>query len=113
VAANHANNTLVSTSSPAAPGEEIVLYGTGFGPTNPTSPTGQLVTAAAPLANSVQFTIGGITLAASAVEFAGLVESGLYQFNVTVPASLSSGNAAVVASIGGVQTQSGVSIPVN
>jgi uncharacterized protein (TIGR03437 family) len=113
VAAVHANNALVSTSSPAAPGEEIVLYGTGFGPTNPASPTGQLVTAPAALANSVQFTIGGVTLSASSVEFAGLVEAGLYQFNVTVPASLKSGNAAVVATIGGVQTQSGVSIPVN
>jgi uncharacterized protein (TIGR03437 family) len=113
VAAVHANGTLVSTSAPAAPGEEIVLYGTGFGPTNPASPTGQLVTAPATLANSVQFTIGGITLAASSVEFAGLVEAGLYQFNVTVPGSLPSGNAAVVATIGGVQTQSGVSIPVN
>jgi uncharacterized protein (TIGR03437 family) len=113
VAAVHANNSLVSTSSPAAPGEEIVLYGTGFGPTSPASPTGQLVTTPAKLANSVQFTIGGITLAASSVEFAGLVEAGLYQFNVTVPASLKSGNAAVMATIGGVQTQSGVSIPVN
>jgi uncharacterized protein (TIGR03437 family) len=113
VAAVHANNALVSTSAPAAPGEEIVLYGTGFGPTNPASPTGQLVTAPAKLANTVQFTIGGITVPASSVEFAGLVEAGLYQFNVTVPASLKSGNAAVVAAIGGVQTQSGVSIPVN
>jgi|SRR5579863_2957956 len=112
VAAVHANNTLVSTSSPAMPGEEIVLYGAGFGPTNPVSPSGQLVTAGAKLANPVQFTIGGIALPASSVEFAGLVESGLYQFNVTVPASLKSGNAAVVATIGGVQTQSGVSIPV-
>lgn len=113
VAAVHANGTLVSTSAPAAPGEEIVLYGTGFGPTNPASPTAQLVTAPAPLANSVQFTIGGIALPAASVEFAGLVEAGLYQFNVTVPASLASGNAPVVATIGGVQTQSGVSIPVN
>jgi uncharacterized protein (TIGR03437 family) len=112
VAAVHANNTLVSTSAPAAPGEEIVLYGTGFGPTNPASPTGQLVSAPAKLANSVQFTMGGITLPASSIEFAGLVEAGLYQFNVTVPAALGSGNAAVVATIGGVQTQSGVSIPV-
>jgi uncharacterized protein (TIGR03437 family) len=113
VAAVHANGTLVSTSSPAAPGEEIVLYGTGFGPTNPATSTGQLVTTSAALANTVQFTIGGVTLAPSSVEFAGLVEAGLYQFNVTVPASLKSGDAAVVATIGGVNTQSGVSIPVN
>lgn len=109
VAAEHSNYTLVSTSQPAAPGETILLFGTGFGPTNPASPTGQLVTMDAVLANSVQITIGGVTVPAA---FAGLVESGVYQFNVTVPTTLPNGNAAVVASIGGVQSQSGVSIPV-
>jgi uncharacterized protein (TIGR03437 family) len=109
VAAVHTNGTVVSASQPAAPGETLMLYGTGFGPTNPVSPTGQLVTTAAMLANSVQITIGGVTVPAA---FAGLVESGVDQFNVTIPASLPNGNAAVVASIGGVQTQSGVSIPV-
>jgi len=34
------------------------------------------------LANSVQVTIGGL---AAPVVYAGLVEAGLYQFNVTVP----------------------------
>jgi uncharacterized protein (TIGR03437 family) len=57
----------------------------------------------------VQITIGGV---AAAVEFAGLVESGLYQFNVTVPANLPSGDAAVVATIGGVPSQTGVSITI-
>jgi uncharacterized protein (TIGR03437 family) len=109
IAAEHTNYSVIGTTSPVAPGETILLYGTGFGPTNPVSPTGQLVTTPALLANSVQMTIGGITVTPT---YAGLVESGLYQFNVTVPATLPSGNAAVVASIGGVQTQSGVSIPV-
>ena len=110
VAAVHANYTLVSASQPAAPGEEIVLYGTGFGPTNPASPTAQLVTTPAELANQVQITIGGVN---ASVAFAGLVEAGLYQFNVTVPSSLPNGSASVTASIGGAQTQSGVSISVH
>jgi uncharacterized protein (TIGR03437 family) len=109
VAAVHTNGTVVSTSQPAAPGELLMLYGTGFGPTTPASPTGQLVNTPATLANSVEITIGGVS---APPIFAGLVESGLYQFNVTIPASLPNGNAAVVASIDGVQTQSGVSIPV-
>jgi uncharacterized protein (TIGR03437 family) len=46
------------------------------------------------------------------VAFAGLVESGLYQFNVTVPGGLPSGDAAVVASIGSVFTQTGVLLTV-
>jgi uncharacterized protein (TIGR03437 family) len=97
------------TTTPAQPGEVVLLYGTGFGPTDPATPTGQLVVAAVPLpTNSVQITIGGV--AANAI-FAGLTESGLYQFDVTVP-SLPSGDAPVVAAIGGVQTQTGVSITV-
>jgi uncharacterized protein (TIGR03437 family) len=67
-----------------------------------------LVTTSEPLANTVQITIGGVT--ANAI-FSGLTESGLYQFDVTVP-SLPSGDAAVTASIGGVETQSGVSITI-
>ena len=43
--------------------------------------------------------------------YAGLVEAGLYQFNVTVP-NVPNGDAVVVAQIGGVQTQTGVSITI-
>ena len=109
VAAEHANYSVISAASPAAPGETILLYGTGFGPTSPVSPSGQTVSMAAALANGVQVTIGGVAVTPA---FAGLVESGVYQFNVTVPAGLGSGNAAVTATVGGLTTQSGVSIPV-
>jgi uncharacterized protein (TIGR03437 family) len=109
VAARHLNGTLVSATQPAAPGEVIELYATGFGPTNPPFPTADLVTTAVPLpANSVQVTVGGI---AATVGFTGLTESGLYQFNVTMP-SLPNGDAAVVSQIDNVQTQAGVSIPI-
>ena len=117
VAAQHADYSLLGapaliagvTSTPAQPGETILMYGTGFGPTNPAVPTADLVSTAEPLANNFTITIGGVT--ASWI-FAGLVEPGLYQFNVTVPNGLPSGDAAVVATIGGVQTQSGVSITI-
>ncbi len=108
-AAEHADYSLIDSSQPAQPGETILIYGTGFGPTNPAVPTGQLVATAEPLANQVQMSIGDVS---ASVIFAGLVEAGVYQFNVTVPPDLTSGNAAVVATVGGVQTQSGVSIPV-
>jgi uncharacterized protein (TIGR03437 family) len=75
----------------------------------PPQPTGQLVTTAAPLANAVTFTVGG---EAAQVEFAGLVGSGLYQFNVTIPADLPNGDAAVAASIGGLATQTGALVTV-
>jgi uncharacterized protein (TIGR03437 family) len=116
VAALHADYSLVGApnllpgvvTTPAQPGETILLYGVGFGPADPPQPSGQLVTTAAPLANGVQVTIGGQT---ASVAFAGLTGSGLYQFNVTVP-NLANGDAAVVASIGGVATQTGVAVTV-
>jgi len=116
VAALHADYSLVgapnllpgAVTTPAKPGETILLYGVGFGPTNPAQPSGQLVTTAAPLANAVQVTIGGQSALAV---FSGLVQSGLYQFNVTVP-NLPSGDAAVVATIGGVSSQTGVLVTV-
>ena len=56
----------------------------------------------------VQITIGGLT---ASVASSDLVEAGLYQFNVTVP-SLPNGDAAVVATIGGVSSGTGVSLTV-
>jgi uncharacterized protein (TIGR03437 family) len=60
------------------------------------------------LANSVQVTIGG---AGASVGYAGLVEAGLYQLNVTVP-NVPDGDAVILAQIGNVQTQVGVLITV-
>ena len=113
VAAEHLNYSLLgppgvlpgATFTPAAAGETIILYGVGFGPTNPTVPTGQTVPGGEPLANTVTMTIGGVSVTPT---FAGLSSSGLYQFNVPVPASLASGDAAVTATINGVSTQTGV-----
>jgi uncharacterized protein (TIGR03437 family) len=99
-AALHADYSPVGASSPARPGETILLYGTGFGPA--TSP------APAVLANPVEIKIGGAT---ANVDFAGMVSPGLYQFNVVVPV-LPGGDAKVLATIGGATTQTGVNITV-
>ncbi len=96
------------TTVPATPGETIILYATGFGPTNPALPTGQLVTTPAALANTAQAAIGGVT---APVTFAGLIAPGLYQLNVTVP-SVPNGDAALSATVGGVSTQTGVVVTV-
>jgi uncharacterized protein (TIGR03437 family) len=93
VTAQHTDYTLISASSPAHAGEVVILYGTGFG---------------SAAASDIQLSIGGVP---AAIGFAGLIEPGLEQFNVTIPAGVS-GNAAVVASVGGVQTPAGITIPV-
>jgi len=88
--------------APAQPGETIQLFGTGFGPTNPPAPAGKILSVPAPLANNVTVTIGGLP---AAVTFAGLSGNGLDQLNVTVPAGLPDGDAAVVATVAGTSTQ--------
>jgi uncharacterized protein (TIGR03437 family) len=116
VAAEHTDYSLVGpanvlpglTVTPAHPGETILLYATGFGPTNPPLPTGQLVTAPGALLNPIAVTVGGMP---ANVTFSGLVGPGLYQFNVTIP-SVPNGDAALVATVGGVSTQTGVSVAV-
>jgi uncharacterized protein (TIGR03437 family) len=92
-----------ATFTPAKPGQTVVFWGTGFGPTNPPVPPGQLVPLA-PLANltsdpAVQ--IGGLPapyLPGSAVLTP--TDAGLYQFAVTVP-DVADGDQPVVVSING------------
>jgi uncharacterized protein (TIGR03437 family) len=92
---------------PASPGDIILLFGTGFGPTTPPSPIGQLINAAL-LANQVTVQIGGV---AANTQFAGIVTPGLYQFNVVVP-NVPNGDNAVSIEISGSSTQPNVFLPV-
>ena len=104
-AALHANNTVVgpttlvpNNSTPAAPGETIVLFGTGFGVTTPAAVSGTVVSTAAPLLLTPAILFDNIP---GKVVFAGLIATGVYQFNVIVPSGLPDGDVPVVASTGG------------
>jgi uncharacterized protein (TIGR03437 family) len=119
VAAVHADRVYVApadyfggaaASRPARPGETLELYGTGFGPTTPAVPAGQIVGSAAPLTDPAQLhiRIGGVP---ATVEYAGIVAAGQYQFNVVIPV-LPDGDQPIVADIGGVSTQSGLLITI-
>ena len=117
IAALHADYTYVgkpnllpgALTTPARPGEVLLLWGTGFGPSSPATPAGQLVTQAAPLANRVTVLIGGVQ---SDVQWAGISGAGLWQVNVVVPDGLADGDATVVAGVGGVSAQGGVYLTV-
>lgn len=108
VAARHADGTLVGPvgpgSRPALVGEEIELYATGFGPTNPPVSPSQLISQAVPLAGSPAVSIGGVS---AVVNAANLVEAGLYQLNVTIP-SVPAGDQPLQAQIAGFQSIGGV-----
>jgi uncharacterized protein (TIGR03437 family) len=118
VAAQHADYSILGppglypgASSPAKPGEVIILYTTGFGPTSPPTPSGQVVTNAAPVVNlsAISMTIGGLP---AQVQWAGITMAGVWQLNVQVPPGAPTGDAAVVAQIGGKSTQAGAFVTV-
>jgi uncharacterized protein (TIGR03437 family) len=110
-----ADSSVVAGASPAKPGDIVSLYGTGFGDVNPPVAAGLLATGMATLTNPITVTIGGQTVAPSDVLYAGLSPgsiSGLYQFNVRIPTSAPTGAVPVIISIGGIETQSDATIPI-
>jgi uncharacterized protein (TIGR03437 family) len=98
-AVTHADGALVTASSPAKPGEVVVIYATGLGETVPPIPAGQATPTPAPRAyNSfhLQFNFSpnagpgrpyGEPAALPRPEFVGLTpgEIGVYQINVRIP----------------------------
>jgi len=115
VAATHIGGSLIGpatlypgASTPAQPGETIVIYANGFGPTSAPVQNGS-TTQSGTLSPLPVITIGGVTAAAS---FAGLVAPGEFQFNVTVPPGLASGDQSVTATSGGATTQAGMLITI-
>jgi uncharacterized protein (TIGR03437 family) len=104
VAATHADGSLVGQTSlypgvttPAKPGETILIYANGFGPTSVPVVAGSSSQSGS-LSPMPAITVAGIP---AAVMFAGLVAPGQFQFNVTIPTGAPSGDDAIVASYGG------------
>ncbi len=91
----------------AKAGDNLVLFGVGFGQTSPAIAAGQAFAGAAYTVNSVSVRIGGVSISPS---FAGLSSAGLYQLNLVVPAGLGAGDFSLQASVGGADTQTGIVI---
>jgi uncharacterized protein (TIGR03118 family) len=116
ILATHANGSLIGpttlisgATTPAAAGETIVLWASGFGDTSPAAPNGSVLTAPLSLVTPPTVSIGG---ANAVVKYSGLVGSGVNQINVVVPAGLPSGDAAIVATASGQQSQANAFISV-
>lgn len=90
---------------PAKPGDVLIMWGTGFGPTTPAAPPGMEVpsTATYSTTDKVTVTVGGIKATVySAVLSPGF--AGLYQVAIQVPASAPNGDLPIVATINGVSS---------
>jgi uncharacterized protein (TIGR03437 family) len=99
VLGTHTNGNLVGKAAPAAPGETIVIYGSGLGPTTPALITGTVAANSNPLATLPTVTIGG---APATVSFAGVVggTAGVYQINVQVPSDAANGDLPLIVLVG-------------
>jgi uncharacterized protein (TIGR03437 family) len=114
-AATHANGSLLGpaglypgVTTPAKPGETVVLYANGFGPTSAPVVSGSTAQSGN-LSPLPAIQIGGI---GASVLFAGLVAPGEFQFNVVVPSSLADGDQPILATYNGFATQAGTLITV-
>jgi uncharacterized protein (TIGR03437 family) len=116
--ATHQDGTLVAPASvipgatPAARGETVILWGTGFGPVSPAVPAGQTSTQAVGTALAYasvppNITIGGVTATTvgAALNPGAL---GLYQIAVTVPNGAQSGDQPIQANAGGATSPANV-----
>jgi len=102
-----------SSAPHAAPGEAIILWGTGFGPTVPPAPMGTEAPSGVSYdtASPVNVTLGNTPVivygASLAPGFAAL-----YQVAIQIPESLADGDYPVVATVSGVPSPSSVLLTV-
>jgi uncharacterized protein (TIGR03437 family) len=117
VAATHANSSLLGptslfpgSSTPAKPGETIILYAVGFGlPATSLTNGSSSQSGSLPVLPVCQ--VGGT---AAALAYAGLNGSpGLYQLNLTIPVTAASGDNAIGCTYNGSATPSGDLITVH
>jgi uncharacterized protein (TIGR03437 family) len=108
----HANGTPVTETDPAAAGETVVMYGTGFGQTSPALASGQVPGLLSPgqsysIAAPLQLLVGGVP---AKIVYAGASPccAGLDQVNFEIPQQTGSGSAISV-----VLAKSGSSRPIS
>ena len=101
---------------PARPGEYVVLYGTGLGPTTPPVPAGQIPpprTGGYPLSNSseIRLTLNGQTTSVVPA-YSGLSGfPGLHQLVFLVP-DISNGDYETVLVVNGISSPTGTYLPI-
>ena len=87
---------------PAKPGDTIILWGTGFGPTTPAAPPGFVTPS-----NTTYYSVSPVTVtvggAAVTVFGAALTpeDAGVYQVAIQIPTGLADGDYAVIAAVSG------------
>jgi uncharacterized protein (TIGR03437 family) len=112
------NSTINSANNPESAGNIIQIYMTGEGQTSPGGSDGAITPARLPTPTPVlpvSVIIGGITVPTSDITFAGEapgIVSGVMQVNARIPAGVGTGPVSIVVRVGGVNSQSNVTVSV-
>jgi uncharacterized protein (TIGR03437 family) len=113
-AMTNSDGTYNTSSNPATPGSWVTFYLTGEGQTNPLGSDGNIATSTANVSLLVTVLIAGQT---AQLLYAGSAPgnvNGFCQINAVIPADLQyGGNLPVVVQIGGVSSQTGVTLAVS
>ncbi len=115
IATRYPDNALIANPSSvpgavgAKPGDVLILWGTGFGATDPETPAGVVVSGAAVTRTAPSITVGGagVTVLGAALSPGS---AGLYQVAIQLPSSLPTGDVAVQATVGNFQSPASVNI---
>ncbi len=101
------------TTTPAKPGDTVILWGTGFGPTNPAVPAGQNSpsdTLAVPT-SSISVVIGNIGANVLGAALSPGI-AGVYQIVIQVPLNAPDGDLPIVAVVAGLQSPANIYLTV-
>jgi uncharacterized protein (TIGR03437 family) len=103
------NPNVVPGTVAAKASDVLILWATGFGPTNPAVNAGEVVTGAPAATTAPSITVGG-----SAANVIGVALSpgsvGLYQIAIQLSASIATGDVPIQASVSGVQSPAGTKV---
>ena len=123
-AALHLDASVVATvdslpgraSRPAAPGDVVTLFGTGFGPVLPPLASGESAVEPRGLdTDSVRVMIGQLELDPSDILYAGaaLNLAGLYQLSVRIPETVSAGSHDFSVMVDGIRSAAGPELAID
>lgn len=109
------DGTLIKPDQPAAPGEEVILYATGLGRTDPDAAYRQIPREPAALVKRAQFQVllNGSAIPDKYIRYVGasVGAAGLYQVNFVIPEDCET-NPSVQVAVGPARSQLGLRLPV-
>jgi uncharacterized protein (TIGR03437 family) len=97
LAVDGSSGAVIDPSNPARPNQIIIVFGTGFGPTNPAVGSGEIPAGPAPTVETPIVTLDGEPLAPDNVLYTGLTsgQPGIYQLRFAVPGNARNGNLRI------------------